>query len=101
MRGAAIAVLCRHDRERREWFKRGLRDPEPCVRIETAAQLVALDPNEDPEIFAVALHDPNPDVERTAWKLCEGKKFEPVRLRENWRPPVRDKNDSADGHSAG
>ncbi len=76
IRGAALAVLARHGGEEAErWFRRGLRDPEPCVRLETAAVLSQLDPAEHRAVFQLALYDPNPKIARAAEKLIAGKGF--------------------------
>ncbi|MGB2821757.1 MAG: HEAT repeat domain-containing protein, partial [Phycisphaerae bacterium] len=76
VRGAALAVLARHGGEDAErWFQRGLKDPEPCVRLETAAVLSQLDPAEHRAIFQLALYDPNPKIAEMAGKLIAGKGF--------------------------
>jgi hypothetical protein len=77
IRGAAIAVLARHGGEEaaERWFRRGLKDPEPCVRLETAAILAQLDPAEHRAVFRLALYDPNPKIARKAEKLIAGKGF--------------------------
>jgi len=76
VRGAAIAALARHGgAEAAGWFARGLKDPEPCVRLETAAVLPELEPAGHRAVFELALHDPNPDVVRRAEKLTAGKGF--------------------------
>ena len=78
IRAAAIAALAaRSGEDAPHWFKEGLEDPEGCVRVETAAQLGRLDPREPGHraIFEMALHDPNPDVERRARKLTPGKGY--------------------------
>jgi hypothetical protein len=74
IRAAATAVLARHGGEgAADWFVRGLKDPEPCVRIETARQLDVLDAAEHNEVFELALYDPNPEVRHRAQKLAAGK----------------------------
>ena len=76
VRAAAVAALAKlAEDEAERWFKRGLKDPEPCVRLETAAVLDHLDPAEHRGVFELARHDPNPDVERRARKLTEGKGY--------------------------
>jgi len=76
IRGGAIAVLAKHAGEAAVgWFARGLKDPSPGVRVATAALLEKLDPAEHRPIFELALHDPNPDVARRAWRLAEGKGY--------------------------
>jgi len=78
IRGAAIAVLAKHSanaREKTSWFRRGLTDPNPCVRVEAARLLPDLDPKAFKAIFAIALHDPNRDVARRARKLTEHKGY--------------------------
>ena len=80
VRAAAIAALAKHAGEDApRWFRRGLKDPSPCVRVETAHLLSQLDPAEHRAIFELALYDPNPDVARTARKLAARKGF--ARLR--------------------
>jgi len=75
-RGAAIAALAKHGGDDAvNWFKRGLKDPSACVRLETAALLPLLDPTEHRAIFEFALYDPNPDVNRRARKLTTGKGY--------------------------
>ena len=76
IRAAAIAALAGHGGEDApHWFRRGLEDPQTCVRVEAAAQLGRLDPSKHKEIFELALHDPNPDIERRARKLSAGKGY--------------------------
>ena len=78
VRAAAIAALAKHagsDRARTRWFRRGLRDPETCVRLETASVLSDLDPAEHRAVFQLALYDPNPKVARRAEKLIAGKGY--------------------------
>ena len=67
VRAAAIAALARHAGEDApEWIRRGLRDPEPCVRVEAARFFDQLDPKEDRAVFELAEHDPNPDIAHRA-----------------------------------
>ncbi len=75
IRGAAIAALARHSDDALHWFERGLKDPEPCVRLETAAVLEHLDPAEHRGIFELALYDPNPQIARLAEKYTAGKGY--------------------------
>ncbi len=76
VRGAAIAALAALTGNKApRWFRRGLKDPEPCVRLETATQLPRLDPTEHHRIFDLARYDPNPDIARRAQKLIAGKGF--------------------------
>lgn len=74
VRAAAIAALARlGGRQAARWVERGLKDPEPCVRVESAALLDQFDPARHPLIFELALHDLNPNIVRRAEKLT-GKK---------------------------
>lgn len=57
------------------WFRRGLKDPSPCVRVAVAHQLEHLDASEHRGVFELALYDPNPDVARTARKLAAHKGY--------------------------
>ncbi len=76
IRGAAVAVLAKHSGQYAPyWFERGLKDPSPCVRVETAKLLAHLEPIEHRSIFELALYDPNPEVARLARKLTAGKGF--------------------------
>jgi HEAT repeat protein len=76
IRGAAIAVLSKHSTEDKvKWFRQGLTDPCPCVRVEVARLLPNLDPKTDRAVFQIALHDPNPDIVRRAEKLTQGKGY--------------------------
>ncbi len=86
IRGAATAALAKHGgQDAPRWFVRGLKDPEPCVRVETAALLSKIEPAEHKEIFELALYDPNPEVRRRARRLTDGKGFERERCR--WGTP--------------
>jgi len=79
VRGAAIANLAAHGAaETVAWFERGLKDPSPCVRLETARALPALDPAEHRAVFQLALYDPNPKIAQAAEKLIAGKGFPKV-----------------------
>jgi HEAT repeat protein len=74
VRAAALAGLSRHDAlGRRAWFRRGLRDPEPCVRQEVSRQLDHLDPVKHRAVFELALYDADPQVVRRAEKATAGK----------------------------
>ena len=76
VRAAAIAALAKHaGPDAPRWFERGLKDPCACVRLATARQLPALDPTAHRALFELALYDPNPQVARTARKLCAGKGY--------------------------
>jgi hypothetical protein len=76
IRGAAIAALARHGGdEALEWFQRGLKDPDACVRRQVVALLAELDPARHRAIFELALYDPNPDVEYRALKAAQGKGY--------------------------
>ena len=70
LRGAATAVLARHGGEEApSWIERGLRDPEPCVRVEAARFLDRLDPRRHRRILRLASHDPNPSIAERARKF--------------------------------
>lgn len=76
LRGAAVAVMAKHDRENAsEWFRYGLTDPDTHVRIQTARQLDSLDPTEHQQIFDLARFDTNPKIAECAQKLITGKGF--------------------------
>jgi len=76
IRAVAVAALGRHAGESVDyWLKRGLKDPEPCVRVETATLLPQLDPVEHREVFELALYDPNPDIAKRAQDLTTGKGY--------------------------
>ena len=69
----AVAVLARHSGERApDWFRYGLTDVEPCVRLETAAALETLEAQRHRDIFDLAMNDPNPDVARRAGAARRG-----------------------------
>jgi len=86
IRAAATAALAKHGGEDApQWFERGLKDPEPCVRVETAALLSHLEPAEHREIFELALYDPNPEIRRRARQLTAGKGYEKEKSR--WGSP--------------
>jgi HEAT repeat protein len=76
LRAAAIAALAKHGGdEAAEWFERGLKDPEPCVRAETAALLSEIDLARHREIFELAFYDPNPEIRRRARDAAERKGY--------------------------
>lgn len=82
IRGAAIAALTALTGDKApRWFRRGLKDPDSCVRLATAAQLKRLDPAEHHRIFDLARYDPNPDVAHRAEKLTTGKGFPKMSFR--------------------
>jgi len=76
IRAAAIAALAKHSgKDAANWFARGLKDPDACVRLETAALLSRLDARRHRAVFELALNDPNPQVARIARKLTAGKGY--------------------------
>jgi len=76
IRAAAIAALARHAGEDAlQWFRRGLTDPLPNVRLETVSLLSLLDPTEHKELFELALYDPHPNVQQRAERLTQGKGY--------------------------
>ncbi|MBI1922641.1 HEAT repeat domain-containing protein [Candidatus Poribacteria bacterium] len=76
LRAVAIAALTKHSGEdASHWFERGLKDPEACVRLQTAALLQQLDPTEHREVFELARYDPNPQVRLLAMQLTAGKGY--------------------------
>jgi hypothetical protein len=76
VRAAAIAALAKHGQgDADEWYERGLKDPEPCVRMETARVLKHLDPKAHRKVFELARYDPNPEIAKLAKKLTEHKGF--------------------------
>jgi len=80
IRAAAIAALAKHSAEdASRWFERGLKDHEPCVRLETSSLLPTLDAIEHREIFELALYDPNPAIKHLAEKLTAGKGYADAR----------------------
>ena len=80
IRAAAIAALAKHAaQDAPRWFERGLKDREPCVRLETASLLPTLDVVEHREIFELALYDPNPAIKHLAEKLTAGKGYADAR----------------------
>ena len=76
LRAAALSALAKHSGEAApRWFKRGLTDPYPNVRLETASLLPLLDPTEHKALFELALYDPNPHVRQQAEKMTQGKGY--------------------------
>ena len=75
IRGAAVAFMTRHAEDPVAWFRAGLTDPEPHVRLQTARHLDELDPNEQRTLFELALYDPNPKVAEMADKMTAGKGY--------------------------
>jgi HEAT repeat protein len=76
VRASAIAALARHSGEdSSQWFRRGLEDPYPNVRLETAVLLPLLDPVQHRAVFELALYDPNPHIRRRAERLTAGKGY--------------------------
>ena len=80
IRAAAIAGLCRHcgGSAAARWFRRGLKDPCPMVRLETASQLAHLDATRHHRIFELALTDPNPKIVQAADHLTAHKGYAPI-----------------------
>ena len=76
LRAAAVAVLARHGGpEAPRWCEYGLKDPSPCVRLETSAMLDQLDPARHRGVFELALYDPNPVIAHRARKLTAHKGY--------------------------
>ena len=76
LRAAAVAAMARlSGDDAAHWLERGLKDPSPCVRVQTARQLSQLDPTRHRVIFELALYDPNSEVARIARKLTSHKGF--------------------------
>ncbi|HUW84441.1 MAG TPA: hypothetical protein VMZ31_16775 [Phycisphaerae bacterium] len=74
-RAAAIAVLAKHsDDGSAGWIKRGLADPQVCVRVEAVRFLNRLDRRRHRRIIELASHDPNPDIAARARKCLSGGK---------------------------
>ncbi|MDP6354742.1 MAG: hypothetical protein QF473_06565 [Planctomycetota bacterium] len=81
VRAAAIAVLARHAGQGApRWVKRGLKDPEICVRVEAARFLRELDPHDHRAIFELARNDPHTDVARRANDLLPGRRAQEPQL---------------------
>lgn len=82
LRAAAIAALVKHSGdEAPTWVHRGLKDPEPCVRVEAARFLGDLDARDHRATFELAELDPNPDIARRAREVFEAKKRERAKSR--------------------
>jgi hypothetical protein len=76
IRAVAIAALARHSGDTApEWYRRGLTDPYPNVRMETVSLLPLLDPTEHKDLFELALYDPNPRVQQRAERMTQGKGY--------------------------
>lgn len=75
IRAAGIAFMTRHGEDREHWFRIGLTDPEPHVRVSTMRYLEELDPTVDRALFELALYDPNPKVAEAAEKITAGKGY--------------------------
>jgi hypothetical protein len=76
IRAMAIAALAKHSGEDAPlWFRRGLTDPLPNVRMETVSLLPLLDPAEHKELFELALYDPNVRVQQHAERMTQGKGY--------------------------
>jgi len=76
-RAAAIAALAKLTGQNASpWIERGLKDPEPCVRVAAARFLSQLNPREDRSILEIALHDPNPDIVSRARKITSAKRHD-------------------------
>ena len=74
VRACAVAALAKHGRgDRALWFRRGLTDPEPTVRLETVKYLGRFDPVEDKALYELAMHDPHPHVQLVAERMSRGK----------------------------
>jgi hypothetical protein len=85
VRAGALAVLAKHSgRSAARWFRRGLEDPETCVRLAVARMLPELDAARHRRVFELALHDPNPDVARRAWSLTAGKGYAKEKRGRGW-----------------
>ncbi len=79
IRAVAIAGMCRHTGvSAARWFRRGLKDSCPMVRLETAGQLPHLDPTRHHRVFELALTDPNPKIVATASRLTEHQGYAPI-----------------------
>jgi HEAT repeat protein len=79
VRAAAIAALAKHGgADAVGWYERGLKDPEACVRLETARVLRYLDAKVHRRIFDLARYDPNPEIAKLARKLTAHKAYPPL-----------------------
>ena len=75
VRAAAISVLATHGgADAPRWIKRGLSDPEACVRVEAVRFLGQLDPRQHRSLLEFATHDPNRDIAARARKLLLAKR---------------------------
>jgi len=75
VRAVAIAALARHaGNDASRWIKRGLEDPEICVRVAAVRFLGQLDPRRQRSIFELAKNDPSPEVCGRARKLALAKR---------------------------
>lgn len=80
LRAAAIATLVHNAGEDAlGWFDRGLKDPEPHVRLAAARELRNLNPKRHRRFFNLALADPNPQVERMATRLTAHQGYTPMK----------------------
>ena len=75
LRAAAVSFLIKHGEDRDAWFRAGLTDPEPHVRVTTAQHLDELDPMKDRSLFELALYDPNAKVAEAAGKFTSGRGY--------------------------
>ncbi|HJN50408.1 MAG: hypothetical protein QGH75_03985 [Pseudomonadales bacterium] len=76
IRAVAIAALAKHSGDAAPlWFRRGLTDPCPNVRLEMVSLLPLLDPAEHKELFELALYDPNTHVQQRAERMTQGKGY--------------------------
>jgi len=83
IRAGAIAVMLKHTGDdARDWIRRGLADPEVCVRVEAARALNRLHPRKDREILVLASHDPNSAIAGKARKHLLKGKHRPVRSQD-------------------
>lgn len=75
IRAAGIGFMTRHGDDRERWFRAGLTDPEPHVRVSTIRFMDELDPQVHRALFELALYDPNPKVEEAAVKMTRGEGY--------------------------
>lgn len=75
LRAAALSFMTKHGERAEDWFRAGLTDPEPHVRVTTARHLDELDSSADRSLFELALYDPNPKVAEAAGKMTEGRGY--------------------------
>ena len=72
VRAEAIATATKFaGDEASTWFRRGLQDPSPCVRVEVARHLAELDPVAHRSLLELAVYDPNPAVAKAARGVIE------------------------------